>query len=126
MKKVKFKKGKYYIGDLCYAIDNESWGEFCIGMDYAHSYNDKTGKYYHNDVEYWFNSTAWGDGLFHGSNRKLYPVDAGLIGILPEELVETIGDGVLTEMDIEIFAEDFEVWYDKGVFHFGDIIIATN
>ena len=121
-----FPAGKYYIGDPCYLFD-QSWDKILQ----ENQYFDKEDQVI-NGVSVMVDGTAWGDGLFFGNFEGRIPVDAGLIGILPVELI-----GLDNKVTIEqVTAEDFglivdfatpiDCYTEEGVFHFGDITIDTN
>lgn len=80
---IKSKKG-FYVGDVCYALDDDIyygvWGEW--------GYCD--GKYSVPNTEFAFAvaGTAYGDGEYADQKGRLYGVDAGVIGIVPLELVD--------------------------------------
>lgn len=74
--------GTYYIGDLCYALDDK----FYDGVFGGHGYQD--GYYEKNDTPSLFFAMAGtgGDGDFKASNGWRFCVDAGIIGIASKEL----------------------------------------
>jgi hypothetical protein len=72
--------GEYYIGDLCYALDQSVYDKIFGGHGY------ESGYYEHKDGRFFVNNTAWGDGEFIGSDGKSFPVDAGIIGICSSSL----------------------------------------
>ena len=80
---VKSEKG-FYVGDICYVLsDNvycDVWGK--NGYSDGEFLDPETG------LKFAVAGTAYGDGEYEGSNGKWYPVDAGVIGIVPLELVE--------------------------------------
>lgn len=77
----KFGPGTYFIGDTCYALNDEIyhgvWGD-------KHGFND--GVYDANGHKFAVAGTAYGDGEYKGSDGTRYAVDAGVIGITPKEL----------------------------------------
>lgn len=79
---IKSEKG-FYIGDLCYAMPDELYYEI-----WGRTYNFDDGMF--NDpgsaLQFAVGSTAYGDGMYKGSNGFWYPVDAGVIGVVPLEL----------------------------------------
>ena len=69
--------GKYYIGDLCYALDDRLY-DHVFGSDY------RSGLFYQkNNPKHVFmlNDTGIGDGSFKGTDGYEYSVDAGILGI---------------------------------------------
>ena len=123
---MKFKAGTYYIGDPCYIFD-KSWGKV---LDIARYFESE------NVVNLFgfdclAGSTAYGDGTYFDNFGKDYCVDAGLIDILPVELLDI--DKCYTKEQIEneegmhivTFESDFDVWISNGHFYFGNIDINT-
>lgn len=124
---VKFSAGRYYVGDLCYVINEGFWDELlsqsgCLGLDF--------------DSDQWFGifkgykvfagGTAYGDGRYPDNFGNRYAVDSGTIGIIDATWL----DGKEVEIRelgmIHEFEEDFEVSMpERGAFYFGDVIIDT-
>lgn len=129
MEKYKFEAGRYYIGDPCYVITNEDeWEE--VGAQTGWFGSEPFAAYDENlfllkGKECWANPTAWGDGCYFSSDGDEYWVDAGIIGIIPVECIDDSPEFRGGYM-FNTFDKSFEVWYDNGVFHFGDIVIKTN
>jgi hypothetical protein len=81
-----YPAGKYYIGDICYALSSTvyelQWGE-------KHKYATGTFEATYKGVSDTFsvNSTCWGDGLYVDDVNDLeFCVDSGTIGIVPINL----------------------------------------
>lgn len=72
--KATFPPGKYYIGDLCYAMQD------CIYDGVFGKQGYEEGLYSSSLGSFMMHGTG-GDGTFAGSDGYGYPVDAGLIGI---------------------------------------------
>lgn len=115
----------FYIGDICYVLSDVEYHDFW-GVQKGYDdgvYETPSG------LKFAVARTAYGDGLYHDDNGNEYPVDAGVIGVVPHEL---IGKGhaqlekwelgvMLTGTRAEFKAEDgyFEVEiYDR----FGKLI----
>jgi hypothetical protein len=81
--------GRYYIGDLCYALGDDIYDNIFGGTGYS------SGIYEEKDTGRVFlvANTAWGDGEFEGSDGKHFAVDAGIIGICCASLVKKSGEG---------------------------------
>jgi hypothetical protein len=84
-----FPAGKYYIGDLCYVLGDTTYDSVvCDGGE---------GFFTNGTHTIGFFSTAHGDGFYRGTNGKSYGVDAGIIGIVPAELMKPgSGEEILT------------------------------
>lgn len=83
-----FPAGTYYIGDLCYVLDDEVYEEVvCYGQEGFQTNGVYTVGHF---------STYGGDGCYIGTNERTYNVDAGIIGIVPAELIQKSIQGVET------------------------------
>lgn len=70
----------FYIGDICYALDDDTYDTVWGGANYV------DGKYDVNGYSFIVGSTAYGDGEYTDQHGNVYGVDAGNIGIVPLEL----------------------------------------
>lgn len=120
MKKLHSNLRKFYVGDPCYALNNEHyniWGD---------KYNYEDGIHEINGFYFAVYGTEFGDGSYQGSNNINYSVDSGTIALIPFELVnmeEDISEGSFIESKYaELLFEngDFIVKYEDG-----EIIIPT-
>ena len=123
--------GKWWIGDPCYVFPHtgpmeNKWDEllneanFFEEVSYAELDDGK--------IKVWTASTAYGDGRYTGSDGSVFPVDAGLLGIVPQETVDYLGrtDNNLNRCGLFIeFDESFVAESDGGNFRFGHIRIDT-
>lgn len=71
--------GTYYIGDLCYALD-----DYLYDNVFGPSYQDGYFVCSKNPKDVFMMGGTGGDGLFRGTDGKKYAVDAGIIGIASE------------------------------------------
>ena len=80
MKNKSFKinvKNGFYIGDLCYALNEKIYDEVWGGNNYEDGqYTDPETK-----AEFAMVGTAYGDGEYESDVGAFFPVDAGIIGI---------------------------------------------
>lgn len=75
--------GRYYIGDLCYALSDDVYDTIFGGTGYDTGiYTDKR-----SGSVFAMSHTAYGDGLYPSSDGKQFAVDAGIIGICSESLI---------------------------------------
>jgi hypothetical protein len=83
---VEVPAGQYVLGDPCYAVPHDKWSEL---LESCSCFNNPIGQFsthdrgftiYHYAVAF---GTRWGDGCYRGTDGNLYPVDAGLIGLVP-------------------------------------------
>ena len=122
--------GKYWIGDPCYVFPDEGhmeskWDEL---LDVVEFFKTPYGELDNGKIKVWAASTAYGDGCYTANNGKTFRVDAGLLGIVPQETVDYLGR---TDSDLDYsglfieFTEPFIVQHNAGVFNFGHIEIDT-
>jgi hypothetical protein len=102
--------GKYYIGDLSYALDDDIYHGVFGANDY------EMGLYTENNSQLSFliAETAYGDGVYEGSDGKEFSVDAGIIGICHEDLIEQDGDGG----HMYTFQQPIKCNFKGGIFRF--------
>lgn len=122
-----FEPGYYYIGDPCYPFE-ESWDELLEKTEYFEN-EEQNFKGYPIAVD----RTAYGDGVYTDNYGREYDVDAGVIGIIPVELI-SIDERGFSKSQIENHSGMHIVYFDKpftvetddeGNFKFGDIEINT-
>lgn len=111
--------GKYYLGDPCYTVPTELWDEL---LDSCDCFNYETGKV--NGYTVYAFGTAYGDGVYLGSDGHEYPVDAGLIGLVPVELnpkpMYAADPFTVVEFDVDTLC-----FNQGGYMTFGNISIDT-
>lgn len=120
--------GRYVVGDPCYAIADDAWDAWLEAADYQQLNQGKTILEAKVDGHLCVGvTTKYGDGEYCDQYGRSYPVDAGLIGLVPcqvatADVVEDKNSVVLE------FSEPVECWYDDetGVIHLGDIEIDTD
>lgn len=119
------KAGTYYIGDLCYVMDDKEWDEFCSLT--ISDYECKDGEFQFADGRCFATyGTAYGDGTYNSNIETTHAVDAGLIGCI---LVEDIRANKYPDISklgaIVEFKEDFETSYENGNIKFGHVEVYT-
>lgn len=75
--------GTYVVGDPCYSIDNDRWMEWLEAADYMNEDHDHilaASLDGHLAVAV---GTDYGDGQYEDNLGNSFPVDAGLIGLVP-------------------------------------------
>lgn len=130
---VEVPAGEYILGDPCYAVPDGEWMELLESCDY---FNTPVGTLRRSTKEGTFNvmetfkilafSTRWGDGTYQGTDGGMYPVDAGLIGLVP---VEVVGKDALAEhlCNLVTFDRPTKCSTDgQGKLRFGHITIDTD
>lgn len=125
LKTATFPAGEYYIGDLCYVMQDE-WPEVCERI-IADTKGDKQRLLELSDGRKIFvGATAYGDGAYPDNNGNLYAVDAGIVGIISRCDIHDSSDNTPELGNTFEFETEFTASYDeKGVFSFGDIVIDT-
>ena len=122
---VEVPAGTYILGDPCYAVPDGDWDELLQSCNF---FKNPIG--YIKDGMQQFPvlafSTRWGDGCYEGTDGCLYPVDAGLIGLVPVELVgtESLRSDLCT---VVTFTKPVKCSTDgEGKLRFGSITIDTD
>ena len=91
----KIKPGKYYLGDPCYAkLKNHTWMDVLNNSDFLESaciFDDGTIVAFR---------TMYGDGTYFGTTGFGYSVDAGLIGLVPYDMVSDEGHEKIRRYDL--------------------------
>ena len=126
---VEVPAGRYILGDPCYAVpDDEEWMELLESCDY---FNTPIGTIRRNGAglkpfKIVAFSTRWGDGCYRGTDGNSYPVDAGLIGLVPVEVIgmDALRDDLCT---VVTFDKPTKCSSDgEGKLRFGHITIDTD
>ena len=114
-------KGSYVIGDPCYAVPDQDWDDLLLSCNYFESPIGyvKDGMQKFPVLAF---GTKWGDGSYHGTDGNVYPVDAGLIGLVPVELLDDLSDH-----EVVNFSKDTLCINDgSGKLKFGHITIDND
>jgi len=87
---IKTDTKRVWIGDPCYVIQDELWGDVC---DQVFKGNNEVGhiitvNYNGKDLSFIQCGTLYGDGCYPSSSGFEYGVDAGCLAIVSEELVD--------------------------------------
>lgn len=134
--KIDVEAGTYWVGDPCYAFEDHAmwmrWLEAANYMDSPLVLFAEVPDTGHTVVGF---STAWGDGCYNDLEGNEYPVDAGLIGLVPDLFVKQFCKKKPFGMRKVKFDRDFKAFIDyrggsfrSGAYHiitFGDIEIET-
>ena len=111
--------GKYVLGDPCYVVPGKDWDDLLGSCDY---FNHPVGLIHGYQILAF--STRWGDGTYCDNRGKKYPVDAGLIGLVPADYAEGYNDQA---SHIVEFQYNVKCTRDaEGVLTFGGIEIDTS
>jgi hypothetical protein len=115
--------GQYVLGDPCYAVPDDDWMPLLESCNY---FNNPIGSVKDGMQKFFVLAfgTKWGDGCYAGSDGKEYPVDAGLLGLVPVELVKDLSEhiGNIVRFDKDTLCVDD----GSGKLKFGHIIIDTD
>ena len=117
--------GIYYIGDLCYVMEDDEWGEFCSITIKGHECLD--GEFEMGDGRRFATyGTAYGDGTYRSNIGTSHPVDAGLIGCIRMADIRANKYANLEGLGAVVtFSEPFETSEVKGRIRFGHVVIDT-
>lgn len=113
--------GTYVLGDPCYSVPDEHWDALLESCDYF--MDVPVGHVNGFDVLGF--STKYGDGTYKGSDGKSYPVDAGMIGLVPIEFAVD-KDGASDGRSVVTFNHPTTCTVNDGVLKFGSIVIDTD
>jgi hypothetical protein len=114
-KSVVVPKGEYVLGDPCYVVPNDDWSDLLNSCNY---FNHPVGRV--RDFNILGFGTKWGDGCYRDTKGNVYPVDAGLIGLVPVAYAEVEPDSVIVS-----FSEPTLCQNDDGILKFGSYVIDT-
>jgi hypothetical protein len=114
--------GEYVLGDPCYAVPHEEWGNFCDSL-----FSSDSGCIaYIKGRDCLSFRTAFGDGGYMGTDGAEYGVDSGMIGLVPITLPGVIFDGVYqTKVIFDLPTRCYTDGTSSGMLHFGDLTIDT-
>lgn len=96
----------HLVGDPCYFLHTVEpkglphmegqWVQgFCSTLSEESKAEDFSGHFDYQGHTIFVHGTAHGDGFYEGSDGRSYPVDAGIIGVIPVALIE---EDVVQEM----------------------------
>lgn len=115
----KIKSNRFYIGDICYVLNDDLYQDI-----WGNKYNFKDGIIDFGINQVLVHGTAYGDGCYEDNKGNTYYVDAGVIGIVPEELIDwnrierDYGDkNKIYEFGNVVTAQEAELIYDNGTFY---------
>ncbi len=124
--------GKYFLGDPCYSVPSHLWMDLLSSAEFFYTNPIGTVSTPAGTFSVLAFGTAYGDGLYRGRDGYSYPVDAGLIGLTPVELIDANttamkADGQLrTDLGKIIeFGRDIVCSGEGGIMDFGDYHIDT-
>jgi hypothetical protein len=109
-----FPPGTYYIGDLCYALPESIYDGVFGRQGYVNGFYGVADDPLNSFL---VAGTAFGDGEYRDSMGQKYNVDAGIMGICPENLVDKTNpsrDGG----QMHTFTYPVECRFDHGIFVF--------
>lgn len=119
------KAGVYRVGDPCYSVPDGRWMEWLEKANYTEELNLVARLDGHAVVGL---GTAYGDGVYPDNCGNTYGVDAGLIGLVPNDLpgIKQYPSRSRSLFHTITFHEPVKVWSDdKGTLHFGELEIYT-
>jgi len=117
--RVEVAAGKYVLGDPCYVVPDLDWQDLLKSCEY---FEQPIGEVHGHQVLGF--STRWGDGTYADNQHRHYPVDAGLIGLVPIEYAIGV-DPELSQV-VEFKNSTTCTRTSDGVLTFGNIVINTD
>lgn len=112
--------GRYFLGDPCYAVPDDLWLPLLESCDY---FNAPVGNVAGFRVVAF--STAYGDGEYLDNEGHRYPVDAGLIGVVPEAFATKYPREELERLGRFVEHDGCLLSSEDGVIRLGHIAINT-
>jgi hypothetical protein len=113
--------GTYVLGDPCYTVAVDDWQVLLESCDY---FNTPIGEVKGHKILGF--STMYGDGVYRGSDGKHYPVDAGLIGLVPYDYAaSTVRDNRKIVQLVKLDYPTLCTRSQEGMLTFGGIKIDT-
>ena len=120
--------GKYYVGDLCYVMNDDEWDQVCSVTIVDNKCID--GEFNLPDGRrFAMYGTAWGDGVYKDLCDREFSVDSGTIGCIKVDDIKTEKYEHIAELGNFIdFDSDFVTYGSRkeGVIQFGRIHINTD
>ena len=144
LEKFSFNPGRYWVGDPCYVYPDAEWSDF---VDLMYDYDEEGGHEVchlkdggiatYDNVQFFISNTRWGDGYYpliqNGQIIGGLGVDAGLLSVIPEELINKWHPSGATLEDHENFAGHWitieskcSVESTSGNFEFGEFEVFTD
>lgn len=112
MTKYNLPAGKYYIGDICYSLDDDIYSNF-----WGKKKNYKDGKYKVNGYYFVVHGTFYGDGYYPTNSGTNYAVDAGVIGMVHESLFDQNNIQKMSSLgSVHTFTGNIIFKYNEGMF----------
>ena len=132
MNKTTLPAGTYWLGDPCYVVGepHESWLKLVdafYGEDKDIPHTEIRVVELNGQKMVWSN-TNYGDGVYWGTNGFNYGVDAGLLGIVPVDLIhpDSSENGSDRELGAIVeFTEDVVIERLENSIKFGDVEILV-
>jgi hypothetical protein len=103
--------GKYYIGDICYYLQDS----FYDGIFGGHGYEPGLYTRKADNSFFMVDNTSWGDGEYNGTDGFGYGVDAGIIGIVSMPLGD---ESNVYGGKVHVFKEPVQIKFGNGLFRF--------
>jgi hypothetical protein len=122
--RVRVPAGTYVLGDPCYAVPDNLWNEAGQSCDWWQSNPVATVTVEGKEYKILGFGTAHGDGIYNCRDGIEYPVDAGMIGLVPIELANP-QDPDFPLNSLVVFDRETLCTNDDGVMQFGNIHIDT-
>ncbi len=121
---MKLKAGTYWVGDLCYLIeDQKDWDQVVKFMFGDDGNKPKYGVFKLKGAEGAIFGTAYGDGVYHDQLGNEYGVDSGTLGLFPVGVLPN--SRFASGGSIHLFPNEFHVSCVRGEMRFGHISIDT-
>jgi hypothetical protein len=119
------RAGKYYVGDLCYVM-HDVWDEV-VDLIFTEDGRPLNGEFNLKDGRrFAIYTTAYGDGTYYDGEGGRYFVDAGVIGCIAMDNIDTSNErNDVDGGNVIVFKEDFNTSSDGENITIGNVTILT-
>ncbi len=120
--------GEYWVGDPCYCFtDHNRWMALLESADYMGDHAILEAEA--GGAIFVASRTAHGDGRYSDQRGRSYPVDAGLLGVVPVGMEEEPESWARSRDELlarVTFEQPFRITYDWGTVQIGHLVIETD
>lgn len=119
MIKHKLPAGRYFIGDVCFALSPD------IINEWGKQHSCKNGIFWENDGFFIAYSTSFERGTYTGSDNANYMIDSGNIGVVSDSLIYGSRNNLMLLGTVKTFLTDVSFQYVNCTIKVGNTLIST-
>ncbi len=124
-------EGKYYVGDLCYILKDDSNPELTSLVVDRSKHCVNSGKFnFKSGCHFLSFLTSYGDGFYYDQRNRRYAVDSGCIGAIKID-AENVDPEKLSSIkkrklgNVINFDKKWNAYLRNGTMYFGSVVIHT-